>query len=115
MKLSYKKDLKQYLIDLDEKYFDEDDYFELMQTTVIRKDIEKNLSLFTFKELENIKNADKKVFKYMEKYPNESVYPVLENIAKIIENSKLYEDKKLVNCFALKCGASSELQLTPDI
>ena len=94
MKLNYKEELRRYLIDLDEKYFDENDYFELMQTTVTRKHIEKNLSLFTFKELENIKNADKKVFEYMEKYPNEPVYPVLENIAKIIGKSKLYEDKE---------------------
>ena len=51
MKLDYKRDLKQYLIDLDEKFFCEYDDVELMQTTTIRKDIEKNLPLFTSKEL----------------------------------------------------------------
>ena len=51
MKLDYKRDLKQYLIDLDEKFFCEYDDAELMQTTVTRKHIEKNLFLFTSKEL----------------------------------------------------------------
>jgi hypothetical protein len=95
MKLDYKRDLKQYLIDLDEKFFCEYDDVELMQTTTIRKDIEKNLPLFTSKELEDIKKADKKVFEYMKKYPDKPVYPVLENIAKIIKNSALYKNKKL--------------------
>ena len=93
MRADYKRDLKQYLIDLDEKFFCEYDDVELMQTTTIRKDIEKNLPLFTFKELEDIKKADKKVFEYMKKYPDKPVYLVLENIAKIIENSALYKNK----------------------
>jgi hypothetical protein len=51
MRADYKRDLKQYLIDLDEKFFCEYDDAELMQTTVTRKHIEKNLPLFTSKEL----------------------------------------------------------------
>jgi len=50
--------------------------------------------LFFWLVLEDIKKADKKVFEYMKKYKDKPVYPVLENIAKIIKNSALYKDKK---------------------
>ena len=91
MKLNYKEELKRYLIDLDEEFFCAYDDAELMQTTVTRKHIENNLPLFTFRELEYIKKADKKVFEYMKKYKNKPVYPILENIAEIIKNSALYK------------------------
>jgi len=94
MKPEYKRDLNQYLIDLDEEYFCEYDDIELIQTTIIREDIEKNLNLYTPLELLKIKQADKKVFEYMKRYKDKPVYPVLENIAKVIKNSKLYKNQK---------------------
>ena len=95
------KRLHQYLIDLDEKYFSEYDDVELTETWINREKLEKNINRLSLTEQTQLTNADKKVFEYMEKYPNKPVYPVLENIAKIIKNSKLYGKKSFYELFIL--------------
>ena len=95
MKHELEKRLKQYLIDLNEKYFCEEDDVEIVNTWINREKLEKLIPKMNFTQKVQLQNNDKKVFEYMKKYPDKPVYPILENIAKIIKNSALYKNKKL--------------------
>ena len=96
MKQNLKERLNQYLIDLDEEFFCEYDDVELTDTWINREKIEKNINKLSLIDRVRLQEADKKVFEYMEKYKDKPVYPVLENIVKVIKNSKLYKKEGLL-------------------
>ena len=91
MKHELEERLNQYLIDLNEEFFDENDNVELVNTWINREKLEKFIDNMSLLQRHKLEEADKKVFEYMKKYQNKPVYSVLEHMAEIIENSKLHQ------------------------